>query len=339
MTLDSLNMREAMLSLPEQIAASVDAIGDVGGLPDPSRITNVVLLGMGDSGYGGAVAAAVAREFSPVPLTVYRGYLPPSFVNSTSLVIAVSASGRTEETLESLEAATEAGAHLVGVTTGGELEQLVHQSGGPVLPVVTEAPMPRAALGALAVPPMLVLEQMGFFPGARSWLAEAVVAVQTRRDNLHVMTEMAEALAGTVPAIYGGGSIGETAARRWKNAVNHNAKHPAFWAAMPELCHNELLGWSGAPAATEPVFSQVQLRHDFEHPQTSRRYEFLTESTASAVKSIQEVHAIGDGPTAQLFDLIFFGDIMSLELARLTAIDPGPLPILDQLKARLEPQP
>ncbi len=336
MSFDTLGMREAALSLPEQISSALDSIDTISGLPDPTDITNVVFLGMGDSGYGGAVTVAVAREFSPVPLTVYRGYLPPSYVNSSSLVVAISASGRTEETLEALEAAVEAGARLVGVTGGGELANLVHRANGSVLPVSVDAPMPRTAIGALAVPAMLVLEQMGFFPGARVWLAEAVRAVEQRREALSAITDTAEAIAGTVPVIYGGGSIGSAAARRWKNAVNHNAKHPAFWASMPELCHNELAGWTGAPAMTEPMFSQIQLHHDFEHPQTSRRFEFLTEATSPAFRSVHEIHALGDGPTAQLFDMIFYGDLMSLELARLTSVDPGPVPVADQLKARLE---
>lgn len=336
---DTLGVRDAIMTLPEQIDSALDAFADVPGLGDPARIENVLLLGMGDSGFGGDVAAACARPFSSRPLVVYNGYLPPSWVNSNTLVIAMSRSGTTEETLESLEAAVEAGAALVTVTGGGDLADLARRYHAPVLPVVSEAVMPRTILGLLAVPAMLVLEQLGLFPGARSWLTEAADVVRARRDDLlasNAAVEIAERIGSTIPVVYGGGAIGTTAAKRWKVALNHNAKMPAFWAPMPELCHNELVGWGGDPERNRDQFTQIQLRHDAEHPQTSFRFEFLRSATTEAMHDIVEVEARGDGPAAQLFDLIFVGDVVSLEAAALRGVDPGPLPEVEALKFWLD---
>ncbi len=338
--LDTLGMWDAMLGLPEQIEGSLAAIGDIAGLPDPSKIENVLILGMGDSGFGGDVAAACARPFSPRPTNVYGGYLPPSWVGPTSLVIAVSASGTTEETLESLEAAVEAGAPLVAVTNGGELETLARRAGGPVLPVVSDAAMPRAQLGALAVPAMLALEQLGLFPGARAWLGTAVDQLKTRREELlteqSIAKEIARRVGRTMPVIYGGGVIGTTAAKRWKIAFNHNVKTPAFWAPMPDLCHNELVGWGQNGDVTRQVFTQIQLRHDSEHPQTARRFDYVENKTLEVMADILSITAEGDGPVAQLLDLIYVGDITTLERAASEGLDPGPLPIVDDLKNWLE---
>ncbi len=207
---DSLGMLDATLGLPEQIQSVLDGIGPIEGLPDPERIEHVLILGMGDSGFGGDVAAASAPPFSPIPIVVYGGYLPPSWVGPSSLVIAVSSSGDTEETLESLEAAVEAGASLVSVTGGGELADLTRRAHGVVLPVIGEGPMPRTSLGSLAVPPMLALEQLGLFPGARIWLADAVEQLKARRErylgNDSQAKAIAEALGTTVPLVYGGGA-------------------------------------------------------------------------------------------------------------------------------------
>ncbi|MEZ5341745.1 MAG: SIS domain-containing protein [Acidimicrobiales bacterium] len=150
------------------------------------------------------------------------------------------------------------------------------------------------------------------------------------------MKAVAEAIGSTIPMVYGGGAIGTTAARRWKMAVNHNVKSPAFWAAMPELCHNELVGWDQQGTAVNGMFSQVQLRHDWEHPQTMRRFEYVEQRTRSIMSDILTVQAEGDGPIAQLFDLILFGDLVSLELAAARGIDPGPLAVVDDLKRWLE---
>ncbi len=336
---DTLGMRDAMLGLPEQIEASIAAIDSVPGLPSSTTIDQVLILGMGDSGFGGDVAAACARPFAPLPIVVYGGYLPPSWVSSSTLVIAISESGTTEETLESLEAAVESGAPLVAITNGGELESLARRAGAPVLPVAQPGPMPRASLGSLATPIMLALDQIGLFPGARVWLDEAVTQLKVRREQLlssnSPAKELADAIGLTMPVIYGGGAIGTTAARRWKVAFNHNVKTPAFWAPMPDLCHNELVGWTGDAVPTENLFTQIQLRHESEHPQTARRFEYVEEKTLDQMASVLSVEALGESSVAQLFDLVLMGDMTSLELAANRGIDPGPLSLVEDLKVWL----
>lgn len=339
---DSLGMRNAMLGLPEQIEISMAAVGTVSGMPSADRVEQVLILGMGDSGFGGDVAAACARPFAPIPIVVYGGYLPPSWVSSKTLVIAISESGTTEETLESLEAAVEAGASLVAITNGGALEAFARRVGAPVLPVMGAGPMPRASLGSLATPVMLALEQVGLFPGARLWLQEAVQGLRVRREQLvgidSPAKQMAESIGSTIPVIYGGGAIGTTAARRWKIAFNHNVKTPAFWAPMPDMCHNELSGWTGSVIPTEDLFTQIQLRHESEHPQTARRFEFVEHKTVNQMAGVLSVEALGEGPAAQLFDLILLGDLTSLELAAARGVDPGPLALVDDLKSWLDPE-
>jgi glucose/mannose-6-phosphate isomerase len=336
---DSRGLWEVALGLPEQLERALAEGVDVGGIPDRSRIDNVLMLGMGDSGLSGEVAAACARPFSPVPIVVHRGYLTPSFVGPSTLVIAVSSSGDTEETIESLETAMETGAHLLSVTTGGALAELTQRAGGTVLPLAEDPPMARAALGALSVPPMLALEAIGLFPGAAHWLGDAVAQLRRRRDELGTdrspARDLARRIGRTMPIIYGGGAIGSTAAMRWKNGFNLNVKTPAFWAAMPELCHNELCGWGQHGDVTRQIFTQVNLRHDFEHPQTTRRFDYLDRVTLEVVHDITSVWAQGDGPVAQLFDLILVGDVTTLELAAREGLDPGPLPVLDDLKSWL----
>ena len=337
--LDTLGIRDAILALPEQIEASLAAVDSIPDVPNAHAIEHVLILGMGDSGFGGDVAAASARPFSSKPIVVYGGYLPPSWVGPNTLVIAMSASGSTEETLESLEAAVESGASLVAITNGGELKDLAQRASAPVLPVVGDAPMPRAALGALATPAMLTLEQAGFFPGARSWLADAVDQLKSRREGFDATDsepkELARRIGRTMPLIYGGGTVGTTAARRWKMAFNHNVKTPAFWAPMPDLCHNELVGFGQNGDVTRQVFTQIQLRHDGEHPQTARRFSYVEEKTLEVMNEVLTVTAAGDGPVAQLFDLIYTGDVTTLELAGREGLDPGPLPVVDELKAWL----
>jgi glucose/mannose-6-phosphate isomerase len=337
--LDTLGIYAATESLPEQVAAAVAAASDIEGLPDPANITNVLVLGMGGSGIAGDFLTVTAGPFMPLPVVVIKGFQPPSYVNENTLVFAVSFSGDTAETVHAATLAEEAGAPIVAVTTGGMLGELAATWGAPVVPVDPTIPMPRAGLGALAIPPLVVLENMGYFPGASQWIALAVEQLRKRRLELtaesNPAAELARQLDRHVPIIWGGGGLGDCAARRWKTQINENAKTPAFSVAVPEACHNEIVGWGQQGDLTRQVFSMIQVRHDGEHPITMQAFDVLRDMLDEVVADIHEVEAQGEGPVAQLLDLMYFGDFVSLYLASQVGLDPGPIPVIDDLKARL----
>lgn len=336
---DTQGMFQAAAGLPEQVEAAASVARGLAGLPDRAYIENVVLLGMGGSGIAGDVLVAVAGPFLPVPVVVSKSYDVPDFVGRGTLAFAVSFSGDTEETVEAAGEAFEAGSHLVVVTSGGELGRLADEWGAPIIPVPTDIPQPRAGLGAMAVPPLVVLEEMGLFPGADQWLALAVEQLRRRRDALlqegNLAQRIAEQIGRTMPVIHGAQALGAAAALRWRGQVNENAKTPAFAAVYPELCHNEIAGWGQFGDVTRQVLSLVNLRHDAEHPQVVRRFALVAELLRESVAEIVEVRAEGDGDLAQLFDLILIGDFVSLYLAGAAGLDPGPVPVLNDLKDRL----
>lgn len=337
--LDTLGMWDATAGLPEQVEGAVSLVDGIDDLPHHDDIENVVVLGMGGSGIAGDLVAAVAGPFMPVPVIVSKGYEPPSFVNEATLCFAVSFSGNTEETVEAASIAAAAGASVVVVTGGGELGGLADGWQAPHVRLPGGLPAPRAGIGAMAIPPLLVLEAVGLFPGARQWVALAVDQLRRRRDQLvgesNPARELARRIGRTMPIIYGGGDLGAVAALRWKNQVNENAKAPAFTHVVPELTHNEVCGWGQNGDVTRQVFTLVTLRHDHEHPQVMRRFDLVREWVEEVVASIEEVRAEGEGALAQLFDLMLFGDFVSLWMAYQEGVDPGPVPILDSIKAAL----
>jgi len=255
-------------------------------------------------------------------------------------VFAVSFSGDTEETVEATSEAAVQGAKVVIVSRGGELTRLGEAWGAPMVSVPDDIPQPRAGVGALAVPPLIVLEEIGLFPGARRWIDEAVRRLVARRDELtgddSLVTDLARHIGRTIPLIYGGGMLGAVAAQRWKTQMNENAKIPAFWNAQPELCHNEVAGWGQHGDLTRQAITVVALRHDFEHPQVMRRFELVFQLLDEVVADIAQIQAGGEGQLAQLLDLILIGDLTSLQLALNEGIDPGPVPTLDEIKTALK---
>jgi glucose/mannose-6-phosphate isomerase len=336
---DSLDMWGAAVGLPEQVEAAVSAARGLA-LPRRERVENVVVLGMGGSGIAGDVLVATAAPFMSVPVTVVKGYEPPDYVGTGSLVFAMSFSGDTEETLEAATGAYEAGASLIVVAGGGTLARLADDWKVPLVPVPADIPQPRAALGALAIPPLVLLEEIGLFPGAVQWVDQAVDQLRTRRDELlrpgNPAEEVARVIGRTIPLVHSSGDLGAAAALRWKAQVNENAKCPAFFNVYPELCHNEVVGWGQHGDATRQVITLVNLRHDAEHPQVSRRFELVTEVLREVVAEVTEVRAAGEGDLAQLLDLALVGDLVSLHLAGQEGIDPGPIPVLDDIKLRLK---
>jgi glucose/mannose-6-phosphate isomerase len=227
---------------------------------------------------------------------------------------------------------------MVVLSRGGELGRLA-AAWDAVHLGLPDIPMPRAGIGAVSIPPLVVLEHVGLFPGATQYVADAVDQLQRRRDQLIVEGSSAAQLAGrigrTMPLAVGGDAVGATAAYRFKCQVNENAKAPAFAAAMPELCHNEICGWGQHGDVTRQVLTLVRFRHDFEHPQVVRRFDLTFDVVDEVMHDVLDVRAEGEGPLAQLLDLVIQGDFTSLHLAVDAGIDPGPIPVLEDLKAAL----
>ena len=331
---DSLGIRDALFDLPEQMLAATRRLPVTGDLPDHETVANVVLLGTGAAGWVCDLVAAVAGPFMAVPVLVHKGFEPPSFVDASTLVVAISASGDSPEAVASATTCVEAGAQLFAVTSGGQLGALADDEAAPtVFLPVAETPIPtRARIGALAVPVLRAFEQMGLSPGASDWIGAAVHQLQARRDELgaddNAAAALARRVAGTMPLVYGGSAIGRVAAERWKVQINQSAKTPAWVGELPDVAHGEIAGWGQHGDITRQVMSLILLRHDFEPPAVAEQFALVEEWTDEVMAGIHTVTAAGEGALAQILDLGFFGDVVALGLAAQAGIDPGPTPTI-----------
>ena len=346
MATDSLGLLEAVHGLPEQLAAAHEeaaVVLDGADLGTADNITNIVVMGMGGSGIAGDVIAAVGTAGLSAPVVVLKQYRTPAYVGPRTLAFAVSYSGDTEETLEMASGAFDNGARVIGVSAGGRLADLVRERGGVHVPCAGGIPVPRAAIGALVAPLMVALFKLGMAPDARKWLTLAQRQLGNRRKKCapevegaaNPAREIARKIGTTIPIIYGGGGLGATAALRWKCDINENAKAPAFWNAYPELDHNEICGWGQHGDVTRQIFTLVELRHGFEHPQLGRRFDATRELIDETVAQVLEVQAEGETRLTQVLDLMYVGDWASCYLAFDHDVDPGPIDAITQLKAAL----
>lgn len=331
---DSLGMREAVLGLPDQFAAAARRLRVTGTLPAHHEVANVLVLGTGAAGWVGDLLGAVAGPFMPVPVVVHKGFEPPSFVDGSTLVVAISASGNSRETVASATTCVEAGARLFAVTSGGRLGALADANEAPtVFLPAAESPVPtRTRIGALAVPVLDAFDAIGFYPGSRDWIGSAIDQLRVRAAELstddNLATQLASRLAGTIPVVYGAGSLGQVAAQRWKVQLNQSAKTPAWIGELPDVVHGEIAGWGQHGDITRQVMSLVLLRHDDEAPEMMEQFASVDTWTDEVMATVATVSAAGEGRLAQLLDLTMIADVVALSLAERAGIDPGPTPAI-----------
>lgn len=304
----------------------------------PLAVRHLVVAGMGGSAVGGDLVAALARDWLPVPVTVWRGYGAPASLGPGTLLVAVSYSGTTEETISTLEAALRRGATGAVVTSGGALATLARERGLPLVRVPAGL-FPRLALGYLFFPLLGVLESAGLRL-TRQWERDEALRVlevmgaelgPERPEAQNEAKRLALSLNGRIPVIYGS-VLTEVAAYRWKTEVEENAKLLAFHGRLPEADHNEVEGWRDPLAAG---FHAVFLRDPEEDEVAGSRVRVTGELIRAHAGGVTEVWPRGQGRLAQLFSLIYLGDWVSYYLGLLRGVDPGPVPVIEEVKRRL----
>ena len=333
-------MMEYLYGLPEQFARSLEL-----DLTYVSRYKkdyrNIVVSGMGGSAIGGDILKVYAASKARVPVSVVRDYNIPAFVNQHTLFLAASYSGNTEETLSAYSQAREQGASIICVTTGGKLKAMAEQDGYAVVEIPAGL-VPRAATGYLFAPLALLLEELGIVEGVRQELQETVEVLQGMREQLHpgvaAGSNQARIIAGklkdSLPIIWGTAGVSEVAALRWKAQINENAKCPAYYGILPELNHNEIVGFE-VPRSLLASLCCIILRDKYDYDRVKRRIEISKDIIKDQVKEIIEINSQGESYLARFYSLVYIGDYASVYLALEYGMNPTPVKVIDYLKAQL----
>ena len=300
-----------------------------------------IVAGMGGSAIGGTIAAAALAAELTAPLEVIRAYDLPGGVDEATLVCAISYSGNTEETLSVCRAALARGARIVAICSGGELAKVARAAEAPVVTVPSGLP-PRAAMGYLLFALLEVLRRVEAIAVPRSLFERSVehlVQVEARVDPdrptpENVAKRIAADLLDHFPIIYGGSPAHGAAAYRWRTQLNENAKVLVSHHQLPELNHNEVVGWD-LPKAVAKQTVVVLLRSATESARLRVRADFTADLVRARVAAFHEVQCSGEHPLQQVLEAILIGDFVSLYLAALRQIDPYPVPTIDALKRTL----
>jgi glucose/mannose-6-phosphate isomerase len=252
---DPGGMLRAVASSAAQVreAAALCLEADVARLSREDRPRSVVILGMGGSGIAGDVLMAVAGPGCPVPVISHRAHGLPLWVGAADLVIAVSCSGQTEETLSGLEEAVRRGCRLLVVgAAGSPLEALASRGRGLFVPV-GQGRQPRATVFALSTPLVVAADALGLLSCSPEEVEATAVLLEqlagrNRPDAETVLSPgktLALSLAGMLPVVWGTSPLTGVAAHRFACQLNENAKTPAVWGVLPEAGHNQVVALDG----------------------------------------------------------------------------------------------
>lgn len=340
---DPSNMYNCIFDFPEQLANAHKLVGgwkiNAGEFPD---VRNIVLIGMGGSAIGGDLARSLLAQTLLVPFEIRRNYTLPEYVDDETLVIASSYSGNTEETLSALEDALERKSMIVALSTGGHLEEVARLSGIPIL-TLPSGLQPRAALAYSFVPILAFLEKVGLATGISDQVATASQSLVTFRDAYiedrpvddNPAKRMAARIHRKMPVIYGGPSLTDSVALRWKGQMCENGKNLAFANIYSEFNHNELTAWCDVIAPHKDHLVVIQLRDSGDHPKIKRRMDIVKGIVERVGIEVIDANSQGVGDLERMLSLVQLGDFVSYYLAILNDVDPTPVDAIETLKSAL----
>jgi glucose/mannose-6-phosphate isomerase len=332
-TLDRSNMKAVIEGVPDQIRTALTQ-----SLPriPTGPFTKAVIVGMGGSALPADVVVAAFGERLRVPVTIVRHYnLPP--VDEHTLVIASSFSGSTEETLSAVEALPRGSKNVAVVTAGGQLQTLGDQRGFAVIRIPVEREprgfQPRSAVGYFVTYFARVLAAAGVMPDVAPELASVqsfLGQIQVRKDA----EDVAVWVKDRIPVVYTDERHLMSIARITKIKFNENAKRPAFFSALPEANHNEMIGYVRELAK----FGALYLHDETSHPKVRQRFQVMAETfrrDGLEHVAFREWTMPGTTLLERTFAALVFAEWCSYTVALLDGFDPTPVDLVEKFKTAL----
>ncbi|MDB4088855.1 bifunctional phosphoglucose/phosphomannose isomerase [Flavobacteriales bacterium] len=294
-------------------------------------LENVIICGLGGSGIGGKIASQIVENFSQIPVVVHNTYYLPKFVGENTLVIISSYSGDTEETVSSLKEALLRKSEIACISSGGKVTEIAAKNNLNIVKVPGGNP-PRAMLTYSLTQLFFILNNYGLiYDDFEANLISTITLLNDEAENIkQEAKEVTKTVKDKTILIYTDDSFGGVGTR-FKQQLNENSKVLAFNHVVPEMNHNELLGWNGG----NDSFSAIFLRNHSDNERNQFRMEICKEIIANKTNSIVELFSKGSSTIEHTFYLILITDWISVYLAAEYGVDAIEIKVIDRLKNEL----
>ena len=333
--LDPANQFKVLTDSYQQVEYAWNNEFDVSSI-NTAKIKNIILTGLGGSAIGGELLQNYLRTELKYPYTVNRNYELPLYANEETLVIASSYSGNTEETISALNQAIEKKCQIVCVSTGGKIEEIAKKNSIPFGKLLSGY-QPRFALWINFFTLLKTLHSLKLIPSQTENVQQAIELLKRKgiehSKPTNAAIEIAEKILGYVPLVYAVSDYTSAVGTRWKGQFNENSKQHAFFSYLPELDHNEILGWEGYKPAMN--FKLINILDNGYHPQVKKRYELTSEMVRKAGAEIIDIKSDEADAKLRLVDLIYLGDWATYYYAVMRGFDPTSIDSINYLKAHL----
>ena len=324
-------MKEIIANFSKQILKAIEIGENSDFQPTDKKINAVLVCGLGGSGIGGKIVSLLVAKELKVPFLTVNDYEIPAWVDENTLVIASSYSGNTEETLAALEMCVKRGAEIAAITSGGTLADMAKTNGWNVH-LIPGGEQPRAMLAYSLVQQIFLLQKYGLISDKTG---QQLKNVPQMIDDLEERIRMkAVTLAKNVynkTVIIYAGPLFEGVAVRFRQQINENSKELCWHHILPEMNHNELVGWAGGGENFAPVF----ISSPFNHPRTQRRWEISRGIIEKYTSNIFEITTRGENLVEEVFYTIHYVDWVSYYISEIKNIDPVEVDVIGILKSEM----
>ena len=295
------------------------------------KITSVIICGLGGSGIGGKIVSQIAEKHSKVPFVTHNTYSLPNFVNENTLVVISSYSGNTEETVSAFKEALKRNSEIACVTSGGEIQRIANENNTNCI-IIPGGNPPRAMLTYSLTQLFFILNNYGIINGDfKTDLTSSILLLNNEVESIkEEAKKVTEIIKNKTILIYTDVSF-EGVGTRFKQQLNENSKTLAYSNIIPEMNHNELLGWSGG----SDLYSVVFLRNDSDNKRNQIRMEISKDIISKKTNSVAEVFSKGESIIEKTFYHILLTDWISYYLSEEYGVDSIEIATIDFLKNEL----
>ncbi len=337
---DKSNMRRLLIEFPKQIDEAVQIGTKISPPIRRSQIDKIVITGLGGSAIGGDLLRSYLTEELKIPIIINRHYYLPEFVNERTMVVISSYSGNTEETIASHLDAKKKKAKVLCISSDGETAMLAGKFKQPLITIPKGFP-PRMALGYSFFPILITLTKIKIIKSKNVDIKETIALLKKKSkvystiNKNNPAVQLAKRLYMKLPIIYSAADRFDIVNLRWRGQIAENAKQLAFGHVLPEMNHNELVGWKVLRRIMEEDIAVIFLRDKEDHERIKVRLDITKSIVNQYASKVLEIHSEGKSLLARIFSLIYLGDWVSYYLAVLNGVDPTPVKVIDYLKSEL----